>query len=194
MKLNDSDSVRMRKICYHEAGHYVLAREKQFKTQGISVLFYFPKGHSGESGIEPWNPMIRTIPDIENYIKRRVQVLYAGAIAEAMDIDGNYDSEYALNEWKNGGSKNDYAKFRELIHVLRNISFPETTDEKIAQKQLNEIEDKLIVESGEIVQKRIKLIYKIGDLLFDKIKEYGVEYDLSEQEINKIPIIKNLYS
>jgi hypothetical protein len=103
-----------------------------------------------------------------------------------MDENGNYNSKYALNEWQNGGSMNDYAKIRELIHVLRNINFPDTVDELEAQSQLDEISERLIQESGKIVLERIKLIHSIGDSLFNKIKEYDVRYELTEDEINKI--------
>jgi len=193
MRINQFDIDRVRKICNHEAGHYVVARENNFRTHGISALFNYPKGHSGDSGIEPWNPSISSIPDIEDYLERRVQVLYAGAIAEAMDIEGNYNSDYSLNEWRNGSSQNDYAKFRELIHVLRNIRHPETDDEQTAQKQLDEIDQMLIQKTDAIVYKRIKLIHGIGDTLFRKVQEYQVKYELTENEINQIKMVKTLY-
>lgn len=193
MKINQYDSDRIRKVCNHEAGHYILAREMMFNTHGISASFSFPQGHSGSSGCEPWSPSIQSIQDIENYLERRVKVLYAGVIAEAMDIDGNYNSDYALKEWRNGGGKDDYSKFRELIQVLRNIRHPETIDEAEAQKQLDNIDQELIQKTGEIVYNRIELIHGIGDSLFRKVQNYNTEYQLTEKEIVQIPMIKKLY-
>lgn len=70
MNIIQSDLSRILKICNHEAGHFVVASENRFKTNIISVLFNFQNGHSGESDIEPWNPLIKTISDVKNYIKR----------------------------------------------------------------------------------------------------------------------------
>lgn len=193
MRIHQHDSIRIRKVCNHEAGHYILAREMKFKTHGISAKFDFPLGHSGSAGCEPWKPSIESSEDIGNYLERRVQILYAGVIAEAMDKEGNYDSDYALNEWRNGGGKDDYSKFRELIHVLRNIKHPNTIDEQEVQKQLDNIDNDLIQKTGEIVHKRIALIHGVGHSLFRKVQEYNTEYELSENEINQIQMIKRLY-
>jgi hypothetical protein len=193
MKIHQNDFSRIKKVCNHEAGHYILAREMKFKTHGISATFTFPQGHSGSSGSEPWTPLITSVQDIEDYLERRVQVLYAGVISEAMDIKGNYNSDYALNEWRNGGGKDDYSKFRELIQVLRNIKHPETNDQQNAQKQLDFIDNLLIQKTGGIVHNRIELIYEVGDFLFRKVKEYNIKYELTEDEINQIPSIKTLF-
>jgi hypothetical protein len=193
MRIQQHDLIRIRKVCNHEAGHYILAREMKFNTHGISAMFSFPLGHSGSSGCEPWTPSIQSTNDVENYLERRVQVLYAGVIAESTDVQGNYDSNYALKEWRNGGGKDDYSKFRELIQVLRNIRYPETIEEQEAQKQLDQIDEELIQKTGGIVHERIELIHGVGDFLFRKIEEYNVNYELSENEINQIPAIKSLY-
>jgi hypothetical protein len=63
MKIQQNDYERIKKICNHEAGHYIVASENLFKTHGISTNFSFPQGHSGESVIDPWIPNIKTIID-----------------------------------------------------------------------------------------------------------------------------------
>ncbi len=179
------DQPKIRRICNHEAGHYVVSRELGFTTCGISAMFQL-NGHSGEAGVELWRHSIVNIEELISYIERRVQILYAGAIAEAMDIQGNYNSKYALDEWRNGGSTTDYAKIRELVHILRDSKHPNTKDETETQNQLNEIDNILVEAAGEIVHKRIELIYRIGNLLFQKVNFYDIKYELTESEINEI--------
>lgn len=193
MMIQHTDIGRIRKICNHEAGHYIVARELSFTTHGICVKFSFPQGHSGQAVIEPWTPNISDIPELCVYLERRIKVLYAGAISEAMDVEGNYNSDYALQEWKSGGSTNDHAKIRELVQTLRNIKHPQTIDEKEVQPELDKIDENLIQQTGQMVYDRIELIHGIGDMLFQKVKAYNVKYELTETEINEVKKIKELY-
>ncbi len=193
MQIQLFDQDRIKKICNHEVGHYITSRELLFKTHGITAQFQLPNRHSGEAGIEPWQSSISTLKGLEEYLERRIQVLYAGAIAEAMDINGNYNSDFALKEWRTGGSVNDHAKIRELTHVLRNIKYPETTDEKNAQTELDTIDGSLISKAGYLVHERIELVHGIGDMLFQKVKSYNVKYELTEVEIEKVKQIRELY-
>lgn len=193
MMIQSTDTERIKRVCNHEAGHYIVARELFFTTHGIGVQFSLGQGHSGHAVIEPWTSGISNINELETYLERRIRVLYAGAIAEAMDIEGNYHEDYALKEWKTGGSTNDHAKIRELVQTLRNIKYPQTTDEPTAQTELTKIDEDLIQQTGEIVHNRIELIYGIGDMLFQKVKGYNVKYELLETEINKVIRIRELY-
>jgi len=43
---------------------------------------------------------------------------------------------------------NDYAKIKELLHVLRNVTFPETTNESEAQGELSKLETRLLNSAG----------------------------------------------
>ena len=120
-------------------------------------------------------------------------MLYAGVIAEATNSEGGYNHVLANREWKTGGGQNDYAKIRELTHVLRNIKFPLTVDNATAQSELDQIDSELLEKSGYLVQDRITLIHGIGDSLFHKIKKYDETYALTESELNRIPMVRDLY-
>lgn len=192
MAIINSDFERISRVCRHEAGHYVVARELLFKTNGISAKFQ-TEGHSASAVLEPWTHSVNNIREVQKYLERRIPVLYAGAIAEAMDKDGNYDSDYALNEWENGGSVNDFAKIRELTQTLRNIRYPNTKDKDTVQLELDEIDNDLVQKAGEIIDNRLKLIYEIADTLVVKIKEYNIEYYLTELEINQIDTVKEYF-
>lgn len=193
MQIRNIDLERINRVCRHEAGHYIVARELLFKTNGISAKFQ-QNGHSAHAILEPWTHSVTNIEEVQKYLERRIQVLYSGAIAEAMNINGEYNSEFALNEWNNGGSINDYAKIRELIQALRNIRYPDTKDKETAQNELDEIDGNLIQKSGEVITNRLKLIYDIADSLALKIKDYNIEYQLTESEINQIKSITEYYN
>jgi len=191
--INPQDQKRIKRICNHEAGHYIAGRELSFKTHGITIIVQPFQGHSATAVIEPWTKDIDDFDNLRNYLERRIQVLYAGAISEAIDESGNYDANYALKEWQIGGATNDHAKIRELVQTLRNINYPKTEDQQRAQKELDFLDDDLIKKAGAIITTRLKLVQGIGDMLYQKVKLYNTKYELTEDEINAVPNIKKLY-
>lgn len=138
---------QIHRICRHEVGHLIIAREMGFTTYDLKVT-YHPKGHHASSEIDLWTPHISDISSVIEYMQKRLMVLYAGAMAESFDRDGNYNGKHAINEWKNGGAMNDWAKIRELIQLLRNLKFPETTDPEQIDNQLNDIEYDICNRTG----------------------------------------------
>lgn len=193
MTIQLTDQTRLRTICNHEAGHYIVARELSFKTDGLMILIESMGGHSGYAAIQPWTSEIYNIEDSIHYLKRRIQVLYAGAIAESTEKNRKYDSNHALHEWQLGGSIDDYAKIRELTQTLRNVMYPNTTNEDKVQKELTLINNELCEKTGAIITMRLKLVFGISSMIFKKVKLYNTEYKLKESEINNIQNIRKLY-
>lgn len=193
MKIQQTDIQRIIRICNHEAGHYIVSRELKFITGGIKVNIKSMHEHISGAGIEPWTPNINNVNNIVEYLERRIKVLYAGVIAEATNKLGKYDSAYALNEWRKRGGKDDYAKIRELVQTLRNIKYPDTAESNKIQNELDKIDTKLIQEAGAIIMDRFELIQGVGDSIYRKIKNYNKDYELTEEEINKISKIRELY-
>lgn len=190
MKIYSTDLVKIENICNHEAGHYIIARELGFITNGISIQMRINEC-VGQSVIEPRTSGINGFTELENYIRRRIKVLYAGVISESYEME-NF-SDYALKEWNSAGGKDDYSKIRELTQVLRNIVYPKTENEPEAQRELTELDNELFGQTVEIVEKRLLLIREISSLLSEKVKEYDIKYSLTEAEINHVPNIKGLY-
>ena len=190
MKIYSTDLVKIENICNHEAGHYIIARELGFITNGMSIQMQ-TNGHSGESVIEPWTSGINNLTELQNYLKRRIKVLYAGVISESFEMENH--SDYALNEWNSGGGKDDHSKIRELTQVLRNIIYPNTVQEPEAQKELTDLNNELFDQTVKIVSERLKLIRGISSMLSGKVKEYNIKYSLTETEINNVKDIKELY-
>jgi hypothetical protein len=188
---NDRDRILL--VCMHEAGHYILTKEMGFETTGISVKFERYGGHIGNSGFKNWNPYMDSLLKMKEFLEKRIKILYAGVIAECIDKEGNYDGQKAIIEWTIGGGRNDHSNIRELTRLIRDIDFPDTENEDDVNAQLKVIDDKLISDAGDIVFDRIQIIRSLANMLCDKVLDYGIEYKLTEEELNEIPSIRKLY-
>jgi hypothetical protein len=108
----------------HEAGHYVASRVLGFGVGKLSLRFTdYQGGHSGGSEITLARPL-RTLEDTTNYLEDRVIVLYAGAVAEALQ-DDDIDGAIVSSSLQTGGGARDFKKIEELVNLIRNIKFPD---------------------------------------------------------------------
>ncbi len=118
----------------HEAGHYVVAKLLGFKTGSLKIEIKnnSPKGGSALELVRG----LSNVKDIVSYLENRVQVLFAGALAESLS-NGKIDEDLA-NIILENSSQFDFAKARELIHLIRNIKYSKAKGSDI-QDNLNEI-------------------------------------------------------
>ena len=65
----------------HECGHLVIARVLGFPTGGI----VFEKGRAEWGAVIDLRISCLTIEDVSDFLMRRVQVIYAGAIAQTLE-------------------------------------------------------------------------------------------------------------
>jgi hypothetical protein len=179
-------------IAQHEVGHYIAARVLGFKTGAISlVVFDFTGAHRGGAEIIPCCGL-RDVRSIDDYLERRITVLYSGALAESLS-KGQVDNNYAINAMRHGGSQNDYAKARELIQTLRNIRFPDTITEEEVQKNLDVIGNQLWNKAAGIVLAESAIIEGLGDRLAGDIKYTNELVTLSDEELEALPIIRDRF-
>lgn len=181
-------------VCVHEIGHYVMAKECKFPTKGVKLQFYSPSGHDGSNTINIFNKGLDNIEKIKEFLVKRIKVLYAGVVAESMDIEGNYDPDYANNQWEKEGGRMDHANIRELVRLLRDLKHTETESEEQMNNELKTLDNDIINEVGNLIQSKIKLIHGIASSLHDKVKELNKMYELTEEELNAIPQISILYN
>jgi hypothetical protein len=180
-------------VCLHEAGHYLMAKELKFLTGSIKVCFHRNSGHQGSSDISIWNKGQDDINKIKSFLRNRLKVLYAGVLAESINLAGDYNEEHANNEWTSGGGQMDYANIRELVRFLRDITYPFTDSSQQVQKELDAITGELIGEVGDFIQKNIQLIHGIAETLATKVVAFNLTYQLSKIELNSIPKLRELY-
>lgn len=181
------------RVCRHEAGHLIAAKEMGFTTHKMEAAIYSKNGHRALSVIELWTPHMVNIPSTIEYITKRLIVLYAGVIAESLDKDGNYDGNHAENEWHNGGAMDDYSKIRELTQLLRNLRFPDTVDIEKIDGQLKEIGDDLCAKTGELMLCKKELLCDLSDAFVKKFKDYGIKFDLTKDEMLNIKTFREAY-
>jgi hypothetical protein len=171
----------------HEAGHYIVALALGFRPGDLKLKIIGPiEGHEAGAGIKLGQPLTNR-EDILQYLKKRVQVLYAGVLAQSLEqkkINNDAALEYITNH-----GKDDYSKVRELVHLIRNIEYPDDNSEEEKQRHLNEITDDLWNRAAAIVEAEHELINGLGRRLASEVKEVNVEARLTEETICQLPAI-----
>ena len=125
-KMPRSVRVHAGQIAHHEMGHYVVARALGFATGGVTLTVTMDLRHQGGASIN----LARSISSMEamkEHLEARMMVLLAGAMAQTLPSKPSaakrVDKPKATAILKGEqGAEQDYAKIRELQHLLRNIA------------------------------------------------------------------------
>lgn len=115
--------VAIQRIGQHEAGHWMVARVLGFDVGPLKLQLTgrgneLPVPHEASATIY----LQRNLPavgDITTYLRERVQVLYAGALGQAL-TDGTFDESIAKAA-QAGNAKADVDKAAEHLELLLNI-------------------------------------------------------------------------
>src|SRR6202035_2113306 len=94
----------------HECGHLVVAKCLRFETGLIRL-----EEHQAGAEID-LHLSLRNIEEIEEYVERRVQVLYAGVLAESLyrsRVNVKRASDFLLSS-----AKDDFSKVKEMLRIL----------------------------------------------------------------------------
>lgn len=170
------------RVAKHEAGHYIVARVLGFKTGEISLtMLDMNGGHSASSVIVLAQPLACD-PSIMDYLERRVSVLYAGSIAEALN-NGVVDNDAALKTARELGGVRDWDKARELVQLLRNLRYPDVTTEDEIQAGLTELDLKVWTRATEIIVQEHELIEGIAGRLAQDTKFLHRKVTLTEADL-----------
>lgn len=175
-------------ICRHEAGHYVIGRCLGFKLDYITIeLLNVVGAHNGEAAVTLPQP-IATLDTLRIYAENRVQMLYAGSLAQALGPSG-INNKTAVDILKNQGGKSDYDKVRELVHIIRNIKYPSDSTDTEAQAHLTEIDGDLFCRATELVNAEAPTITGLGRRIASEIQEMRHKYTIAAATINNLPAI-----
>ena len=132
MNLPPVDGSLVFPVASHECGHYVVARVLGFQPSRLSIVMLWPNGHRGESEIS-LHKELQTKQEILDFLDKRAQILCAGVMAEATKA-GVLDNARAIRLMESGGGADqDFAKYREIIYLMRNIKYGASVDEKELQ-------------------------------------------------------------
>ena len=170
-------------ICRHEVGHYIVAKQLGFKMNGINIKIIDNRGcHDAENNLELYRKL-RTMKDILNYLDDRIQILYAGALAQSLS-NGAVNTDHA-EKYFEYGSDHDQKKALELVEIIRNIRYPDS-DENTAIKEIEQIRRELFSKTQNVVVSNERIICKLSQKLDSEIHQLGETYDFSEDKINDI--------
>ena len=160
-------------IAHHEMGHYVMARALGFATGGVTLTVTMDLRHQGGASIT----LVRSIPSIDamkEHLEARMMVLLAGAMGQTLpskhSAEKRVDKSKAATILKGElGAEQDYAKIRELRHLLRNIAYPDTdpaSSDRITA-ELKEITDRVWFRTQKIVEELADTITELGGAVVD---------------------------
>jgi hypothetical protein len=180
---------RALQIAHHEMGHYVVARALGFETGGVTLTVSMDLRHQGGASITLVRP-ISSLDAMKEYLEARIMVLMAGAMAQTLpsklSAAKRVDKPKATAILKGEqGAEQDYAKIRELVHLLRNITCPCTDLASTGRitAELKAINDRLWFQTHEIVEALAKSITGLGAALVDRmviVEQWGRPADTYE--------------
>ena len=180
---------RALQIAHHEMGHYVVARALGFTTGGVTLSVTMDLRHKGGATINLVRP-ISSMDAMRAYLEARIIMLFAGAMAQTLPSAPVGAKRVDLSDAAailNGalGAERDDAKIRELRHLLRNITYPDTgltSPERIAT-ELKAINDRLWLRAQEMVEALAETITGLGAAVVDRmvlVEQWGRPADTYE--------------
>jgi len=188
-KLPPAIRERAIQIAHHEMGHYVMARALGFATGGVTLSVTMDLRHQGGASITLARP-INSMETLTTYLEARMMVLMAGAMGQTLSstqVPGSrVDKSKAVAILKGAqGAEQDYAKVKELQHLLRNITCPETdptSSERIAA-ELKAMSDRLWDRAQRIIEDLADTITELALLLVERmviVEQWGRAADTYE--------------
>lgn len=195
---------RALQIAHHEMGHYVMARALGFATGGVTLSVTMDLRHQGGASITLARPITST-ETLTTYLEARMMVLMAGAMGQTLSstqLSGSrVDKSKAVAILKGAqGAEQDYAKVKELQHLLRNITFPETdttSSERIAA-ELKVMTDRLWDRAQRIIEDLANTITELALLLVERmviVEQWGRAADTYEvvftrEMLERLPAVR----
>ncbi|PNB73849.1 peptidase M41 [Pseudomonas sp. GW456-E7] len=180
---------RALQIAHHEMGHYVVARALGFETGGVTLTVTRDLRHQGGASITLVRP-ISSIDAMKEHLEARMMVLLAGAMAQTLASKSStakhVDKLKATAILKGEqGAEQDYAKIRELQHLLRNIVYPDTdpaSNERITA-ELKAMTDRVWGRTQKIIEDQAETIAELAGALVDGmalVEQWGRAADTYE--------------
>jgi hypothetical protein len=157
------NEAQIREMIRHECGHVVVGRALSFPPGDITL------DKDGAGANSEHNLSLPSIVDACEYIKKRLQVLYAGAIAQSLD-ESNKTQRQNCRRFLETTAANDMAKIRELSRVLAGMTDPGLSNDNYAKKLATNAE-RFSEEAVTIVEANALLIKEMVESFILGLKE-----------------------
>lgn len=148
-------------------------------------------GHIGQSEIV-LQATLKSAEDVAKYARGRAIVLSAGALGESIEL-GQVKRVDAVKIFKEPGAAQDYAKYREMVYLLRSMQHEATEDEKVLATQLEELDGKIWDDAMKLVSDERALIVELAKLLASKYVRENEFVELPISEIDALDSIKKRF-
>jgi hypothetical protein len=179
----------IRQKARHEYGHWVIARMLGFKPGEVTLRVLNKEGHhEGTSSIDTYRPLART-EEILDYLERRMQILFAGALAEAPDAAMVGDDYVETTCFTSGGGAHDAGKIHELIALHINLSQPDG-DDPMARAKLYQA---MRASAETMVFREFPLISALADRHAQKLTVLERGWGYSRENIESTPEFENRF-
>lgn len=169
----------------HEFGHLVVAKLLGFSTGSIEVT-----AADARTQIQ-LRPHFKSLMDVADYARRRVQVLYAGAGAQALSDDGIINPQ-GVEQLLETTSLNDHAKIRELLRIISAIEHPDDVDDDERTKLTTAVDTELRLKTGALIENHSDLIVALTDFYIEQMGTGRTAFTLATKDIDEFPGVDKL--
>ncbi|HEY1943499.1 MAG TPA: hypothetical protein VGH40_15405 [Roseiarcus sp.] len=190
------------RVSRHEMGHYVIARLLGFRTGDVSIQIDGPSAHRGEASLT-LPQRLSSLEDVQLYLRKRMAVLCAGALAETLPprqspkenkVDLEEAKQIFATEGK--GAEQDFAKYRELVHLLCNIQHGREADgvdvDSVAQERIDSTTDDVWRYAIQLVNDNADLINDLAANLANRVKNIKERAVLTAADLDNIKAVREL--
>ena len=182
-------------VAQHEMGHFVAATVLGFSTGDVEIVMYGFSSHRGGAAINLGHGF-NSLQELEKYIIARIQVLYAGCVAQSLSLQPviEINEEKAVSLLHGDAGKDDYSKGRELFQVLRGIRYPDDnlTDQPKVQAQLDQLDNELWVLTTTLVSTHAKAIVGLARNLAGRVTDFNVPAKLTASDLDALSEVQKL--
>ncbi|WP_449228019.1 hypothetical protein [Azospirillum argentinense] len=172
-------------VARHEVGHWLMAERQGFIPQDIEITIIDYQGSHSAGAVVNLACSLTSIAGVQDYLRRRIQILYSGAIAEALDDCNQVNNDRAIYLWKFGNAENDRKAADDLLQLLRSVTYELPTSDAEMQQQLDTIVSELWSSAIEFTQQEHAAIGALANAIAKRVTSLGKCYVYSAEEIRQ---------
>jgi len=196
IKISSSTKRHLKKVCYHEVGHWLVTNFCNFFATDIEITATDNSGsYNGSSGIVKRKDLLNK-DDIIQYIEDRIKILYAGILSEYLE-NGKVQKEKAIDFIDNVSSNyshihDDHNRINELFYILVNIIIPTALPDDEIQNNINAIQDRLVDETIAMLEKSAYVIIGLADRLLSELKYVNKPVILTSEALLSLEAVSDI--
>jgi hypothetical protein len=176
----------------HEAGHFIVGRVRGFEVRDCTATLLDGRGRiSGGSQII-WARSLGSTDAVIHYLETRIEILYAGSLAESLNLLGKVDWELAQESLQHKSGQDDNAQVRELLYILRSLKFSDSGSDTELLEQRTTLGEALWTRAAAVVETEHTVIRAIASHLAEQMMRvpFKTPVRLLAAQIDTLPEIK----